>query len=108
MSKSKQKLISGLKQITKVINEPASKYFANKALKEYRETEQSDIIKTVQHYKGGLYNIITVAEHTETGEELIIYTNLEKTKTYARPKAMFWEEWEDNKTIYKNKIGEIT
>ena len=40
-----------------------------------------------RHFKGTIYEIIDVAEHTETLEELVIYTD--HKKVWARPIEMF-------------------
>ena len=48
-----------------------------------------------QHYKGGRYEVIGIARHSETGEELVIYRALHgEAQIWARPLAMFLEEVE--------------
>ncbi len=47
-----------------------------------------------RHYKGQHYQVLAVARHSETLEELVVYKALYKNKASAlwvRPKAMFLE-----------------
>ncbi len=53
-----------------------------------------------RHYKSGkLYNVIGIAKHSETLEDLVVYEALyanPENKLWVRPKVMFLEEVEIN------------
>ncbi|MEX1113294.1 MAG: DUF1653 domain-containing protein [Patescibacteria group bacterium] len=58
----------------------------------------SDLAKSTkpgryQHFKGDYYQLLKVARHSETGEELAIYQS-EKypDRVWARPLAMFFDD----------------
>jgi hypothetical protein len=44
-----------------------------------------------QHYKGGTYQVITMATHTETKENLVICKSVLFGSIYARPIGTFFE-----------------
>ena len=45
-----------------------------------------------QHYKGGRYEVIGEATHTETEEDLVLYRALYGERgLWVRPLEMFWE-----------------
>ncbi len=52
---------------------------------------------TYEHYKGKRYEVLDVAQHTETGEVMVVYKALYKGdfpdgKLWLRPLAMFMED----------------
>lgn len=51
-----------------------------------------------RHFKGNTYQIITIAEHSETGEMFVIYQAMYGNyKTYARPMDIFLEKLDKKK-----------
>ena len=54
---------------------------------------------TYQHYKGGKYLVLGVAQHSETKEDLVVYVTLyenDMASMWVRPLKMFLEDVEVN------------
>lgn len=45
----------------------------------------------IKHYKGGIYNLIGTAKHSETLEEMTIYEDT-NGNVWARPSSMFFDK----------------
>lgn len=43
------------------------------------------------HYKGGLYEVITLATHTETQESMVVYRSLLFGSVHVRPLSMWFD-----------------
>ncbi len=43
-----------------------------------------------KHYKGGEYELVCFATHSETQEDLVVYKSLETGKVWVRPREMFF------------------
>ena len=48
-----------------------------------------------RHFKGGLYEVIGMAKHSENGEEMVVYRNDGDGKVWVRPKMMFMDRVND-------------
>jgi len=65
--------------------------------------DKSETIKTgvYRHYKGPLYDVIGLARHSETGEQLVVYRpQYGERGLWVRPLTMFMENVDiDGRTV---------
>lgn len=50
-----------------------------------------EIGKMYNHYKGGRYEVLSLAKHSETDEDLVIYKSIHFGSVHARPLSMWFE-----------------
>jgi len=62
------------------------------------------------HYKGGKYEVLTLAVHSETCENHVVYKSVEIGCVYVRPLHMFFETVENYEgyKISRFRLFEIT
>lgn len=62
--------------------------------------EESRIVKEGQvykHFKGTMHRIICIAKHSETKEDMVVYTHDDDNEVWARPLDMFLSEVDHEK-----------
>jgi hypothetical protein len=53
---------------------------------------EQNVLGRFRHYKGQEYEVLTLAKHSETTEDLVVYRALYGDRqVWVRPKAMFFE-----------------
>ena len=60
-------------------------------MKENEYVIYPEVGRKYRHYKGGLYEVITMATQTETQEPLVIYRSILFGSIYARPLSMWFD-----------------
>ena len=75
----------------------------NTPVQQTEEDKDTEIVigAKYRHFKGGEYELIAVARHSETNEELVIYKSLENGEVFARPKTMFIDKAGDVRRFVK-------
>jgi hypothetical protein len=58
-----------------------------------------------RHYKGGLYEVISVAKHSETLEPMVVYKSLSDLQIWVRPLDI-WESPVSDGSVRFEFIGE--
>lgn len=61
-----------------------------------------------KHYKGDLYIVLDVANHSETLEKMVVYRALYgDNKLWVRPYDMFFDEVDKNGQKYRFELQDI-
>lgn len=64
--------------------------------------------RVYRHYKGDYYLVENIAQHTETGDKIVIYRALYGDgKVWARPYNMFIEKINNSSQMHRFELQEI-
>lgn len=61
---------------------------------EYRIPKKGDVYK---HFKGNIYEVLAIAKHTETMEDMVVYQEYDGENVYVRPLEMFMSKVDKEK-----------
>ena len=61
--------------------------------------QEITIGKKYRHYKGNVYKIIAFAKHSETTEDMVVYSSVKDGATWVRPLSMWSEVVDENNTL---------
>lgn len=56
-----------------------------------------EVGKRYRHFKGSIHKVLLIAKHSETLEDLVIYTHEDTKEIWARPKKLFESEVDHDK-----------
>lgn len=72
---------------------------------QFNEQKPSVRLGKYRHFKGNEYEIIAIAKHSETGEELVVYRALYgEGEVWVRPLRMWNETVERDGKIYQRFV----
>lgn len=68
-------------------------------LRYYKIMQDFKTGKLYRHYKGNLYRIISIARHSETLEDMIVYQSEKDGQVWVRPYSMWNDTVDDKNTL---------
>ncbi len=79
---------------------------------EHPEYKEYPLLNRVyKHYKGGTYEVITLAKHSETQEDMVVYKSLLYGSVHVRPLSMWYDLIDldpEKKSKYLHQVERFT